>query len=176
MNPHSNRPTVEQLGTRVLPSATPLLAGSVAAVAGQLKVPARVTTVTDDRTAGLNGSVHGTLTRFTEVPADLGQRFSQAGSDAVAGLGTFDVKGIPHGNGLIAMGRASGLLTLSNSLGGITNRLQGPEQPRFASLPSRFSFSVAGGSGAYAHFHAAGTATLAVQTHGSTTDFRLALA
>jgi hypothetical protein len=127
-------------------------------------------------TAGLEGTVHGALKRFTGVPADIGARFALQGSGKFGSLGTFDVKGVVHGTGFLAKGHATGLMTLTNGHGAITVRLVGPEQPGFAALPGRFHFTIVAGSGAYKNFHDAGDVTVKLQPHGAATNIQLTFA
>jgi hypothetical protein len=160
MHPTKVRLGVEQLGHRVLPSA------SVAALAGSAAAPAVQPLSTVATTVhSLGGTIHASLSRFTQVPADMGARYSLHGSGTFANLGSFDVKGILRGTGFIANGHATGLMTLTNSRGAITIKLEGPQQPGFAALPGRFQFTVVGASGAYHNVHATGNVTVGV--HGT---------
>ena len=146
MNTTTARLNVEQLGSRILPSVNPI-AGSAATSAGIISEPLvhpQVPLVS--ATANLQGAFHGTLRRFTGVPADIGMRFAVDGTGSLAGLGSFSIRGVLHGTGFIARGNATGLLTLTNSRGAITVRLTGPQQPGFSPLPGSFHFTVVAGS------------------------------
>jgi hypothetical protein len=178
MHPTNARLKVEPLGTRILPSANPLV-DSLATSDGPVHVAhldVRTIRTPTDTIDGLDGTIHGTFKRFAGVPADIGLRFALDGSGKLGGLDTFAVKGVLHGTGFVAQGRATGLLTLTNRHGSITVKLQGPEQPGFAALPGDFHFTVAAGTGAYKNLRDAGDVKLTVQTHGAATAFRLVFA
>jgi hypothetical protein len=169
VNSPKARLRVEELGSRVLPSASPLTAlpGAPALAAGMRIRPA------PSPMGGLHGTVTGSLHRSLPTVLDVGRLFAVDGSGRLGGLGTFSVAGSVNGTGFLARGHATGQLTLTNARGSITVSLRGPEQPGFAPLPGRFHFTVTGGTGAYENFHDDGEATLTGQTHGTATTFRL---
>jgi hypothetical protein len=175
MNSPNARLRVEQLGTRILPSANAVI-GSHTMTADPLAHAANSVVLPAAASNALHGTFHGTLKRFTAIPADVGARFAIQGSGRFGGLGTFDVKGVIHGTGFIAKGHATGLMTFTNGHGAITVRLTGPDQPGFSALPGHFHFAVVAGSGAYKNVHGAGDVAVTLQTHGAATSIQLAFA
>ena len=74
-----------------------------------------------------------------------------SGSTSLGSLGTFQMTGWLQGVGMLATGRATGELILSNSQGTITLELHGRTQPGFSPLPSEMVYSVSQTTGAYSH-------------------------
>lgn len=104
--------------------------------------------------------LHGTGTGTYHEPAvtiDAGTSFTLNGTAKLDGLGTFHVTGQVQGVGMIAWGRATGELVLTNARGTITLALHGPVQHAFGTLPHELVYSVSGGTGAYSHVTGYGT-------------------
>jgi hypothetical protein len=165
---------LEELGARILPSASPLIA-----LPDPPDGPAHVGGRTVNQPAagfdGLDGTVRGTLKPAVGIP-DLGPAFSVQGKGKLGGLDEFTVTGFLHGTGFVAKGQATGELTLTNAHGTIKLKLEGPQQPGFAPLPGRFSFTVTGGTGAYKNLHDDGEVSLHLHQQGGATTFRLVFA
>jgi hypothetical protein len=138
---------VEELGSRVLPSAAP--------AAGLLPmVSARIVTSTGQQT--LAGQGQGTYAVRFAVP-DAGTNYDLHGAAVLGGVGAVAVSGSVHSVGFVLHGTAGGTLTFSNARGTVTVALTGPTQNGFASLPQDFHYRVVGGTGAYQHLTGQGT-------------------
>jgi hypothetical protein len=119
----------------------------------------------------LSGTVQGTWMRVFTIP-DTGGTQNLSGSGKVPPVGSVQASGTLHTPGFIARGRTTGTLTLSNSHGSITLNLVGAmDQPGFSAPPASFNFTVAGGTGQFAH--ATGTGTASFQEN--TSSFSLTL-
>jgi hypothetical protein len=68
--------------------------------------------------------------------------------------------GSVQGVGMIASGRATGELVLSNAHGTITLALHGPLQAGFSQPPSELVYSVARGTGNFQHLRGYGTVAM----------------
>jgi hypothetical protein len=154
----SKRPPLhlEELGDRVLPSATPVPPAA----------PVPTATVFDARLPvvhhALAGHGQGTYTKEL-VPVDAGGFFRLDGMANLAALGQVNVTGWVSSVGFVHTGRAAGQLTFSNSHGSVTVRLLGNVQPGFSPLPRWFAYNVTGGTGAYAHLSDHGELKLVLQ-------------
>lgn len=129
---------VEELGTRLLPSAGPL----THALAGH----------------GTGGYLHE-----LGIP-EVGQRYDLFGAATLNGLGRVSVQGAVESVGFVLHGHAWGTLVLTNTHGSVTLRLEGPRQSGFTALPRRFSFDITAGTGAYRHLGGHGTLSLVIST------------
>jgi hypothetical protein len=150
---------VEELGQRVLPSASPL--------AFHLTAPfARPHIAPQDAT--LHGSGIALYTTHVQVP-DTGATYQLQGVGSFGGVGVVAITGELHSVGFILQGHATGTLTFTNAHGSVTLDLTGPTQSSFAPLPQRFQYQVVAGTGAYANLHASGTLQLqtVIATAGS---------
>src|SRR5262245_42471800 len=162
---------LEELGSRILPSATPLPAppAPAQALAGL------------DFHPGLHGQGRGAY-QTDAVVSGAGRVYRLRGAADLAGLGHFALSGSVHAVGFIAQGHAGGTLTFRNARGTVTLALEGPEQPAFSPLPQTFSYRITGATGGYAGLSGSGQLSLALAgastggvqdpTHGS---FTLAL-
>ena len=106
----------------------------------------------------LSGQVSGTWTTQPGLP-DTGTEQTLTGAGTVQPLGPVQATGTLHTPGFILRGETTGTLTLSNANGSVTLRLVGPPQPGFSGPPPTFTYTVVGGTGAYAG--ASGTGTVA---------------
>jgi hypothetical protein len=144
------RPQVEQLGERVLPSATPLNLPTAVLTSAQVVQFQQF----------VFGKGSGTYTGASLV-VDAGVSYSLHGAADITGLGHVTVSGSVHGVGMIVKGHAGGTLTFTNAHGSVTIELTGPEQRGFASLPLNYSYKVTQGSGDYKNLQYHGTLQLA---------------
>ena len=92
---------------------------------------------------------HGAGT-FVSTPqnVDSGVRYQLNGQGQVDGLGQVWITGYLQGVGKVH-GRATGLLTFSNSHGSVTVELTGAIQPSFSALPDSFTYKVVSATGRY---------------------------
>jgi hypothetical protein len=104
----------------------------------------------------LNGLLEGRYSA-SSFP-DAGTTYALSGKGQVAPLGQTSVTGSLHSLGFILHGHAGGTLTLADARGTVTLQLTGPLQNGFSPLPTRFSFVITGGTGAFAHDTGRGTA------------------
>ena len=158
---------VEELGSRVLPSASPFTLYGVA--------PATMHVIQNEHTLvkeygqlaeqSLHGMGFGSYANNFNVP-DTGASYHLNGLGVFSKLGFATVSGDIHGVGFIQHGHATGTLTLTNAHGSVTIELTGPVQDGFSPLPYKFQYQVTGGTGAYQNFH--DTGTLQLQLIGST--------
>jgi hypothetical protein len=151
---------VEELGQRVLPSASPLAFHPIAPFARPHHVaPADAT---------LHGSGIALYTSRVQVP-DTGTTYQLQGVGSFGGVGVVAITGELHGVGFILQGHATGTLTFTNARGSVTLDLTGPTQSSFAPVPQQFQYQVVAGTGAYANLHASGTLQLqtVIATSGS---------
>jgi hypothetical protein len=152
---------VEELGSRELPSVTPLvppaLAHGVAAVA----------TPPQPHHHAPSGHGQGQYTIAATIP-DAGTTYHLDGDGHFGRLGAVDISGDLHSVGFIINGHAGGTLTLANARGSVTLQLEGPSQTGPSALPERFHFKITGGTGAYQHLHGHGTLHLHLGTPDST--------
>jgi hypothetical protein len=147
-------PGLEELGARILPSATPL--PSLAPAAG---VPSTAALAGNRQTLGGHG-----WGQYSVTPTiDLGVRYDLQGTAHLDGMGKVAVAGNLQGVGFVQQGQASGELTFTNSRGSVTLALHGPVQPGFSPLPQAFTYDVVSGTGAYEHLSGHGALHLALQ-------------
>jgi hypothetical protein len=146
---------VEELGQRVLPSASPLSAfGTV-----PFMRPLVHQQSSPQPASVLHGSGIAVYTTSQQIP-DTGTAYHLQGVGSFGAVGFVTITGDLHSVGFIMQGHATGTLTFSNAKGSVTLDLTGPAQSAFAPLPQRFQYQIVGGTGAYAHLHAQGTVQL----------------
>ncbi|HTK74288.1 MAG TPA: hypothetical protein VL371_03465 [Gemmataceae bacterium] len=160
---------VEELGSRVLPSRSPLPAGHVADMTHRAAVSPRPAATP----VNLHGALQGTLFQVIRGPIDLGIQYGLTGAGELGGQLRFQVTGGLRRVGFIAQGQATGALTLTNAQGSITLSLVGPTQPGFAPLPAGFHYTVTGGTGAYQGATGEGQVTLRTRPVGGLALFTL---
>jgi hypothetical protein len=130
--------------------------GSFALVVGQLSRPG----------AALDGALSGHLTAAPVNPGDVGAFFSVTGAGTLVGEGQVNVSGWLRATGMVQNGHAAGMLTITGPQGSLTVELRGPAQSAFSPLPGQFSLIVRSGTGAYAHLHAGGVVSFALDQGG----------
>jgi hypothetical protein len=140
---------IEELGQRILPSATP----------GLLPLPAFTSVLAAPHAHALAGQGSGTYIGGSMV-VDAGESAMLNGSAYLARLGHVTVTGTVAGLGFIVSGHAWGTLTFANARGSVTVALEGPLQSGFSPLPEQFSYTVVSGTGAYQHLHDHGSLKL----------------
>jgi hypothetical protein len=146
---------VEELGARVLPSATipvPTAATTTARVATTALTTVAVPSLT----------THGRFTATSPV-SGTGKSYTFDGSVQFGNLGFFAVKGSIQTVGNIRSGQAHGRITLTSGRGTLTLDLTGPTQTSFAALPTKFNYKVVSGTGVFAHYAGQGTVQLSTQ-------------
>ncbi len=137
------RPSLSELGDRIVPNATlPKPAECLPAIVAP--TPAAVPS------HPLSGSGAGAYHVARTPVAGLGERRDFFGKINFAGLGTFDVTGSVRAVAA-AGGRATGTLYLSDGKGTITLNLRGPVQAANGAMPSEFVYTVTKATGAYGH-------------------------
>jgi hypothetical protein len=151
---------VEELGQRVLPSASPLTFHPTAFVA-----PFAQAHHATSQDQNLHGNGVAVYTSSMQIP-DTGTSYNLRGVGSFGAVGVATITGELHSVGFIMQGHATGTLTLTNARGSVTLELTGPTQPGFAPLPQQFTYQVVSGTGAFANLHASGT--LQLQTVVST--------
>jgi hypothetical protein len=149
-----NRATLEllELGDRALPSPI---------VLQPLDPPVALAAVVQSAAHPLHGFGAGRY-RTPEVSIDAGTSFTLTGTAYLNGLGNFHVTGQVNGVGMIASGRATGELVLTNAHGTITLTLHGPTQQAFSPIPRELVYVVSGGTGSYSHLSGYGTVGIAL--------------
>jgi len=121
----------------------------------------------------LKGQAQGTFVVEDSLP-DAGKDYQFSGNATVAGIGSMTLEGGIRSLGLVRVGQARGMVTLSNSQGTLTLALVGPLQAGLSDLPSQLDYRVVRGSGIYQG--ATGFGTLDLDLTGETTwtaDFHL---
>jgi hypothetical protein len=117
-------------------------------------------------TAALTGWLAGQVrVTATSDHADAGTAYSLSGKAQLAGLGEVAVAGVVQGTGFVALGHATGRLTLTKLTdpgSTLTLTLTGPRQPGLAALPGSWTVHASGGTGAFAHMHGHAALTLNV--------------
>jgi len=144
-----NLPQVEELGARLLPSATALPAAELAAAQAAPEPLVHL----------LSGQGEGTFTTGAPRP-DVGTDYTLYGRGEFAGLGQAGIRGTIHSLGFTPHGHAGGTLVLTNDHGSVTLELTAPDQRGFSALPTTFGYKVIHATGAYANLSAAGSLTL----------------
>jgi hypothetical protein len=137
------RPQLVELGDRTLPSAVTSLPVYVGPHSSVSTHPLH----------GTGSGIYGGL----QIIVDTGNSFTLTGTVELRDLGSFTVTGGVQGVGMIASGRATGELTLTNAHGTITLALHGAVQSAFSQPPSTLVYSVTGGTGAFRHLTGYGT-------------------
>ena len=115
----------------------------------------------------LTGKITGTYTIPPLLNPEAGQTYIFNGSGTAGALGAVTATGSVHLPGFIASGKATGTLTLSNSLGSVTLTLTGPPQAGFGAFPSTLSFVITSATGAYANDSDTGTIKVTLQPSAS---------
>jgi hypothetical protein len=120
----------------------------------------------------LNGSAHGTVQHKHGNP-DTGAIVELHGSGRLTPLGKLShLSGTLVGTGFIQEGHAGGTILLSNARGSVTLSLVGPLQGGFTAPSSgTYHFTVAKGTGAYAHDVGTGTVDLTLGAQSFTMTF-----
>jgi hypothetical protein len=145
---------VEELGARVLPSATaiPTAAAATAQITQTALTAAAVTKVNSPSWVG-----HG---RYTTTRASTGVvTYQLQGSADFGRQGFFAIKGTLQTVGNRS-GQAKGRITLSNRRGTLTIDLLGPTQSAGSRLPSTLNYRIVSGTGFFARYGGTGTIQL----------------
>jgi hypothetical protein len=148
--------SVEELGARVLPSATGLPLDAP---------PAETAAVTHHHHHhhhALEGKGHGEYTNDW-IQSGAGVTYHLRGCAELGAMARVQVQGCVHSVGFLAQGRAGGELTFSNDFGSVTIELEGPLQPGFSPLPHSFHYHVVQATGAYGSLKDQGTLQLTLQ-------------
>ena len=152
MKRSARRPQVEALENKAPLSAV-----------GMMAIPHETTAIVSQRVPrhhiALNGTVSGSWTLNPGIP-DVGSSQTLTGSGTVKPLGLVSANGTLHLTGFVAVGRATGTLTLANTLGSVTLQLTGTSQHGFSGPPRQLTFKIIAASGQYAGDFDFGTATL----------------
>ena len=141
---------LEELGSRVLPSAAPWHPVP--------ELGAALTPAHGHHAHGV-GQGHGDYTT-SAIHSGAGPEYDLTGKAHLRGIGHFHVSGSIHAVGFMVKGHAGGELTFSNARGTLTLELTGPEQPGFSPLPRHFHYKVVSGTGRYAELSGHGSLTL----------------
>lgn len=139
------RPTLSELGDRIVPSA---VLNKPASLAPALTAPAPSAVPSHP----LNGTGTGAYHVAQTPVAGLGERRDFFGKMTFKGLGTFDVTGSVRAVAS-AGGRATGTLYLTDAKGTITLNLRGPIQSANGAMPSEFVYNITKATGAYESLH-----------------------
>jgi hypothetical protein len=149
---------VEELGARIMPSATVL---PTAAASANTQLTKTTTTAAVVKTvASPSWQGHGRYTTTTASKTGV-VTYQLQGSADYGRLGFFAIKGSIQTDGNKA-GQAHGRITLSDRRGTLTLDLVGPTQKAHAGLPSKFTYKIVSGTGFFAHY--AGTGTIQMAT------------
>jgi hypothetical protein len=143
---------VEELGTRVLPSATTTVLAPTAAAA-------QVSTTTQPTTTGSAWTGQG---RFTiSLNRSTGAKTYSWDGSASVGSTFFAITGTATTVGNKA-GQATGKLVLSSTKGTLTVTVTGSTQAANSGLPSSMTYTVVSGTGAFSKYAGKGTLKLGV--------------
>jgi len=112
--------------------------------------------VTAPNAISLAGTITGTYTLAPVTPV-IGQTYVFTGSGNASDLGAVTANASITLPGFIAVGHATGTMTLSNANGSVTLRLAGPLQPTIGAFPTTLSYAIIGATGAYVGDTADGT-------------------
>jgi hypothetical protein len=153
---------VEELGARVLPSATIL----PTAAAGTQVAKTTTTTAVVTHVASPSWQGHG---RYTITTAAGVATYHLQGSADYGKQGFFAIKGTVQTVGNKS-GQAHGRITLSDRRGTLTLDLVGPTQTAHSSLPAKFTYKVVSGTGFFARYAGQGTIQLATPFWPGWTD------
>jgi hypothetical protein len=148
---------VEELGGRVLPSATVAATPPTAA----LSAPVRVTT-------GVAWVGEGRFT-VTTNRATAAKTYALEGSASLGSSGFFTISGSVTTVGSKA-GRATGRVVLSSPRGTLTLNVSGPTQAANAALPTTVTYSVVGGTGVFSRYAGQGSLKLAPELFAGYAD------
>lgn len=142
---------VEELGARVLPSATTAI--PTAAASAQVVAPtAAASTIISPSWVG-----HG---RFTTTRASTGVvTYQFQGSADFGRQGFFAIKGSIQTVGNRA-GQAKGRITLSDRRGTLTMDVAGPTQAARSGLPKTFNYKIVSGTGFFGRYAGTGSIQL----------------
>lgn len=144
---------VEELGSRVLPSATAVPTAAAIPIAQTALTAAPVTKIASPSWVG-----HG---RYTTTRASTGVvTYHLQGSADFGRQGFFAIKGSVQTVGNRA-GQAKGRITLSDRRGVLTIDLLGPSQAARSGLPRTFTYKIVSGTGFFARYGGTGTIQLA---------------
>jgi hypothetical protein len=106
----------------------------------------------------LHGQVTGATTVNPTIP-DVGGSLTFHGSGSLRQLGSVQATGTFHTPGFIAVGHTTASVVLTNTRGSINvNLTSGPEQG-FSGPDGPYTYTIDGGTGAYAHATGHGQAT-----------------
>jgi hypothetical protein len=153
-NRNRHRPQIEALESWVP------LSGAAAALPGGAVAAARAPIVAHQGTAlALSGTVQGGYVVSGIIP-DIGKTYQFGVAGRISPLGQTGDSGQIHTTGFIAMGSATGTMTISAPRGALKLQLNGPPQAGFAPLPSTMTYTITGGNGAYKK--TTGTGTIAI--------------
>jgi hypothetical protein len=166
-------PRVEQFDERLLPSAA---SGMAASVPAQPPSPAVVVHPTHAPSLTLLGQITGAWSTVPTAP-NAGQVQKLSASAAVSPLGTVQVDGTLSTPGHVVHGKATATVVFAAALGSVTLQFTGPSQPGLSPPPARFSYTITGGTGAYAGDTGRGAASFqetlsSVGVHTFTLTFR----
>jgi hypothetical protein len=139
MSLNRTRLGLESLDSRTLPSVALPVAPTIDPMV----------MVVNSTTHQLHGTGAGSYVGNSLV-VDAGTYDKLTGTVELPKVGSFTLTGSIQGVGMIAKGRATGELVLTNSHGSITVSLQGPAQTGFSALPGEFAYTVSGATGEYA--------------------------
>ena len=155
MTPRRTRLQLEELGSRVVPSTTPVTPRPVVdATAAHVATPANAT---------LTGLAAGSAT--AAVTADGGTAFSLRGSAVTYAAGPLNVLGSLQFPGFGKTGTVSGSITLTGTHGSVTLQLSAPNQSLPGKLPIQFNYTVTDASGSFASLAHQGALRLSVTTN-----------
>jgi hypothetical protein len=114
----------------------------------------------------LDGQLSGTWSNLPPIP-DAGKTQILSGSGHIEHLGHVQVSGHLTSPGMIAAGRTTGEVTITDHHGSITFRLVGAQtQPGFSDPTNKYYFAIEGGTGIYSHIWGGGVAILQEQSGG----------
>jgi hypothetical protein len=147
-------PGVESLEAMTLLSG---LAMPAVAHAAEVGMPTAMSTAVH-----VNGTTRGEYVRVRANP-DTGSTYDFNTTGILPGFGVAAVSGSVQTPGNIATGTASGSLTLFSLKGTLTLKVSSASLPSFSPLPSKLTFTITGGTGAFAG--ATGSGTIAVALH-----------
>lgn len=117
----------------------------------------------------VNGKLTGAFTLAAGLP-DVGRTYNLTGTGSVSAIGSVSANGSVHTLGFIAMGRATGDITLTQGSSTAVLHLEGPVQTGFSGLPTSFHYTVQSANGVFASWKdASGNLELHIkgETNGS---------
>jgi hypothetical protein len=139
---------VEQLGARVLPSATVTIPAATTSVA-------KVSTTTVTTTTGVAWTGQGRFTITTNKSTNA-KTYALDGSAAFGSSGFFAISGslTTVGN---KSGTSTGTVVLSDPRGKLTLSVTGSTQAANSALPASYTYKVVSGTGFFAHYAGTGS-------------------